>query len=214
MEETSTEQSLRFRFPHCQSNCNSSRMHLGGRVVIAFDIRCSGGSLVARALSPPLVLQSSSGLLCGGKAMKPVISIEGHMEQTSTDKGQLFRFSYCFSNCNSSRMHLGGMVVIAFDIRCSDGSLAARALSAPLSLQSQSGIRTKHRSRPKDCSPVKNSEDSAGCVAAIGPEVKQEELAGQAVFTDQVLLGQLQAMLREQNQRIIALQMLLKLAAT
>eukprot|EP00727_Mastigamoeba_balamuthi_P000963 m51a1_g10864 hypothetical protein (178) ;mRNA; r:32487-33323 len=50
-----------FIFYRCIPHCNSSRLHLGGRVRVAFHVRDAAGGVVARALTPPLVLHSKVG---------------------------------------------------------------------------------------------------------------------------------------------------------
>eukprot|EP00727_Mastigamoeba_balamuthi_P004468 m51a1_g14019 hypothetical protein (219) ;mRNA; r:1105202-1106075 len=46
------------RFDYCRSHCNSSRLHLGGRVVIVVDVLDSRGDVVARPHTQPLMLCS------------------------------------------------------------------------------------------------------------------------------------------------------------
>eukprot|EP00727_Mastigamoeba_balamuthi_P007895 m51a1_g3726 hypothetical protein (316) ;mRNA; f:18256-19525 len=53
-----------FVFDRCRSYCNSSRLHLGGRVRLCLDLRGNNGTTVARVFSDPLSLcskQSPSG---------------------------------------------------------------------------------------------------------------------------------------------------------
>eukprot|EP00727_Mastigamoeba_balamuthi_P007455 m51a1_g333 hypothetical protein (2434) ;mRNA; r:480953-494021 len=51
-----------FVFDHCRSFCNSSRLHLGGRVVLALEIVGAGGYVVCRLHSEPLQFCSKSSL--------------------------------------------------------------------------------------------------------------------------------------------------------
>eukprot|EP00727_Mastigamoeba_balamuthi_P013938 m51a1_g9167 hypothetical protein (157) ;mRNA; f:15993-16618 len=50
-----------FMFYRCTPHCNSSRLHLGGRVKVVLDVRGPAGEVVATAMSPPLVMHSKPG---------------------------------------------------------------------------------------------------------------------------------------------------------
>eukprot|EP00727_Mastigamoeba_balamuthi_P009509 m51a1_g5180 hypothetical protein (252) ;mRNA; r:160606-161594 len=57
---TGTDDELVFVFDRCRSFCNSSRLHLGGRVVLVIDMRNASGEAVARLESEPFTLCSKS----------------------------------------------------------------------------------------------------------------------------------------------------------
>eukprot|EP00727_Mastigamoeba_balamuthi_P011590 m51a1_g7053 hypothetical protein (202) ;mRNA; r:154901-160222 len=160
-EEASGKRDHRlFVFYRCLSFCNSSRLHLGGDIVVALTIR-HGGAVAARVLSEPLALYSKTSYRpqpchlgpCGrcseGSRMPPVV-ISGEMgEETSgTRDHRLFVFYRCLSFCNSSRLHLGGDVVVALTIRRGEATMA-RVLSEPLALYSKTSYR------PQPCRGLK-----------------------------------------------------------
>eukprot|EP00727_Mastigamoeba_balamuthi_P005921 m51a1_g1949 hypothetical protein (247) ;mRNA; r:982430-983298 len=53
---------LVFVFDNCRSYCNSSRLHLGGRVALCLEIADGVGAVVARLRSQPFTLCSKSSL--------------------------------------------------------------------------------------------------------------------------------------------------------
>eukprot|EP00727_Mastigamoeba_balamuthi_P007238 m51a1_g3134 hypothetical protein (274) ;mRNA; r:282293-283758 len=56
---------LTFEFDYCRSHCNSSRLHLGGRVILMLQIRNRKGEVAAIVRSEPLVLAAKK---CRGVA--------------------------------------------------------------------------------------------------------------------------------------------------
>eukprot|EP00727_Mastigamoeba_balamuthi_P014655 m51a1_g9815 hypothetical protein (267) ;mRNA; f:1863978-1865323 len=56
LSSASASDSLSFVFDNCKSYCNSSRLHFGGRVAIAMQIRAVDGSLAAVVRSEPVML--------------------------------------------------------------------------------------------------------------------------------------------------------------
>eukprot|EP00727_Mastigamoeba_balamuthi_P004360 m51a1_g13922 hypothetical protein (179) ;mRNA; r:817396-818246 len=59
-EMPASEMGRCFVFENCFSYCNSSRLHLGDRVVVVFRIFGADGSLAARAMSQPIALLSQN----------------------------------------------------------------------------------------------------------------------------------------------------------
>eukprot|EP00727_Mastigamoeba_balamuthi_P004956 m51a1_g14459 hypothetical protein (197) ;mRNA; f:656539-657508 len=59
-----------FRFPQCISYCNSSRLHLGGRVVVVFRLAGSDGSELARVATEPLMLHAKSNYVPVPRTLK------------------------------------------------------------------------------------------------------------------------------------------------
>eukprot|EP00727_Mastigamoeba_balamuthi_P014841 m51a1_g9983 hypothetical protein (269) ;mRNA; f:22944-24039 len=79
---------------------------------------------------------------CSLTSRKPIISVSHSVFETAaTEQGKHFLITRCVSNCNSSRLHLGDMVVVVFPIRDAEGGMAAKAFSEPLNLMSQSGYK-------------------------------------------------------------------------
>eukprot|EP00727_Mastigamoeba_balamuthi_P006707 m51a1_g2657 hypothetical protein (254) ;mRNA; r:637757-639151 len=95
---------------------------------------------------------------------KKLITIDGPSLEEPRAGGdgreRVFVFNRCKSNCNSSRLHLGGRVVIVVTVRGPEGPIA-EAVSEPLSLVS----RTSYVRRPKPPPQIKwvdQSEASDG----------------------------------------------------
>eukprot|EP00727_Mastigamoeba_balamuthi_P006565 m51a1_g2529 hypothetical protein (212) ;mRNA; r:238826-239657 len=63
-----------FVFDKCRSYCNSSRLHLGGRVVIAAELRGADGSVVCRLVSEPFTMCSKSSRRTELKKSTPAIT--------------------------------------------------------------------------------------------------------------------------------------------
>eukprot|EP00727_Mastigamoeba_balamuthi_P010193 m51a1_g5797 hypothetical protein (132) ;mRNA; f:65184-65875 len=83
---------------------------------------------------------------CGGRGRnrrQPVV-ISGEMGEESAESpgDRLFVFYRCLSFCSSSRLHLGGHVVLVLCVRHA-GALVARVVSQPLALCSKSSYRPR-----------------------------------------------------------------------
>eukprot|EP00727_Mastigamoeba_balamuthi_P012523 m51a1_g7894 hypothetical protein (207) ;mRNA; f:101753-102681 len=78
---------------------------------------------------------------CCGQRPKKLIAIEGLVPAESRQAGdsceRVFVFAQCKSHCNTSRLHVGGRVVVVVTVRGPLGPLA-EALSEPLALTSRS----------------------------------------------------------------------------
>eukprot|EP00727_Mastigamoeba_balamuthi_P013083 m51a1_g8398 hypothetical protein (258) ;mRNA; r:227073-228334 len=62
MAELAPSEHLRsFFFDRCVPNCNSSRLHLGEKVVLVFEIRRADGAVAGRAVSDCIKILSQSG---------------------------------------------------------------------------------------------------------------------------------------------------------
>eukprot|EP00727_Mastigamoeba_balamuthi_P004568 m51a1_g14109 hypothetical protein (281) ;mRNA; f:114061-115414 len=71
-----------------------------------------------------------------------------------------FVFNNCRSRCNSSRLHLGGRVVVCVELHARDGPVAARVLSQPISFCSKSSsfvCRRRTAGEAASCSPKTHS---------------------------------------------------------
>eukprot|EP00727_Mastigamoeba_balamuthi_P000470 m51a1_g1042 hypothetical protein (471) ;mRNA; r:732253-736151 len=98
---------------------------------------------------------------CGDHHQKLVAIQDSGLEQAAAETGgrcRAFVFGRCTTNCNTSRLHLGGRVVLVVTVGSPMGSLA-EAVSAPLTLVSRSSYARRarvplaaHRIRWTDCS--------------------------------------------------------------
>eukprot|EP00727_Mastigamoeba_balamuthi_P009690 m51a1_g5343 hypothetical protein (340) ;mRNA; r:438006-440029 len=80
-----------------------------------------------------------------------VTDINAALLVDSANGRTVFTFDHCRSHCNSSRLHLGGKVVLGFELRSDDGRVAARVFSEPLSLCSKP---SKRSSPPNTSAPL------------------------------------------------------------
>eukprot|EP00727_Mastigamoeba_balamuthi_P006872 m51a1_g2805 hypothetical protein (1154) ;mRNA; r:98489-117997 len=237
-----------FVFERCKSNCNTSRLHAGGRVVVVVTVRGPQGS-IAEAATEPLtlvskstytrrlrapaqirwvdqsaeadattsegtqntparagsvavapeergedeLLQSALRVVCGAQWMaeqglgteaikaacagamvrlegrengqnlgpcarccrsrlKKLITIEGSAREEPRIKGvsqeRTFLFERCKSNCNTSRLHMGGRVVIVVAVMGPQGPIA-EAATYPLTLVSKTTYTRRPRAPPQ-----------------------------------------------------------------
>eukprot|EP00727_Mastigamoeba_balamuthi_P011593 m51a1_g7056 hypothetical protein (212) ;mRNA; r:163873-164871 len=114
--------------------------------VTAEDIRSAGRSATVHRVAQ---LQDSTPLgpcsRCSRASGMPPVVVSGEMgEETACSPDErLFVFYRCVPFCNSSRLHLGGDVVVALTVRRGD-AVVARVLSEPIALYS----KTSHRPLP------------------------------------------------------------------
>eukprot|EP00727_Mastigamoeba_balamuthi_P008759 m51a1_g4505 hypothetical protein (238) ;mRNA; r:380878-381863 len=82
-------------------------------------------------------------------------------------------FDDCRSHCNSSRLHLGGCVVIEFEVVDSLGHVVARPRTQPLMLCS----KPTHRTSPLERTPERRgvADDSPAGPARLGPAAPQSQ---------------------------------------
>eukprot|EP00727_Mastigamoeba_balamuthi_P005923 m51a1_g1950 hypothetical protein (1855) ;mRNA; r:984815-1006833 len=155
---------LVFVFDDCRSYCNSSRLHLGGMVVLCLEIADGAGAVVVRLRSQPFALCSKSSLqalsaaLCLESSQHPLAPCpkccqpsgkpnvllgcsETSPEPAAQGAELVFVFDDCRSYCNSSRLHLGGMVVLCLEIADGAGAVVARLRSQPFALCSKSSLQ-------------------------------------------------------------------------
>eukprot|EP00727_Mastigamoeba_balamuthi_P005929 m51a1_g1956 hypothetical protein (193) ;mRNA; r:1027965-1049094 len=120
--------------------CNSSRLHLGGKVVLLLEIANARGAVVSRLQSDRLQLCSKSSL----QVFRPNVSVECAREApVPLWQGDevVFVFDRCRSWCNSSRLHLGGKVVLLLEIANARGAVVSRLQSDRLQLCSKSALQ-------------------------------------------------------------------------
>eukprot|EP00727_Mastigamoeba_balamuthi_P005072 m51a1_g14563 hypothetical protein (278) ;mRNA; r:1041461-1046398 len=114
--------------------CNSSRLHLGGRVTIVFRIVSSEGLELARPATAPVVLHAKTSYKPSPRILKWKDSMQiVHVAPEMTESAEALA-----GYCNSSRLHLGGRVVVVFRLAGSDGSELARVATEPLMLHAKS----------------------------------------------------------------------------
>eukprot|EP00727_Mastigamoeba_balamuthi_P012262 m51a1_g7659 hypothetical protein (255) ;mRNA; f:413210-416926 len=137
---------------------------------------------------------------CSKRRPKRLVTI-GHpvrVESRAESDGRerVFVFSQCKSNCNSSRLHLGGRVVIVVAIRGPQG-LIAEALSEPLVLVSRSAYIQKPRGQMQFrwVDQITSIGPEAGCSASAEKRVAEKP----KLASDAELRGQLQSIIRLQG---------------
>eukprot|EP00727_Mastigamoeba_balamuthi_P010198 m51a1_g5800 hypothetical protein (789) ;mRNA; f:76618-106017 len=154
-----------FVFYRCLSFCSSSRLHLGGNVVLVLsvwlvaraqwmqrtgvtpdDVRSAGRTATVHSADRPDAAAIGPCGKCGGRGRnrrQPVV-ISGEMGEESAESpsDRLFVFYRCLSFCSSSRLHLGGHVVLVLCVRHA-GALVARVVSQPLALCSKSSYKPR-----------------------------------------------------------------------
>eukprot|EP00727_Mastigamoeba_balamuthi_P005071 m51a1_g14562 hypothetical protein (484) ;mRNA; r:1036076-1039942 len=287
-----------FRFSSCFSYCNSSRLHLGGRVVIVFRIVNSEGLELARATTEPLVLHAKTSyvpvprnlkwmdsiprasdgphdstppmlqhealqevqqktppesMCCIGELTQDVeqealvlqiralqivclvrpdwMSERGleseaivHVSPEMTESAGALAGYRVFRYCNSSRLHLGGRVVVVFRLAGSDGSELARVATEPLMLHAKSNYVPVPRTlKWKDSAPrfavgvaQEDGESTRGAEGAeqqSTPEAVVAEQTPEAREDREEIVRQiraLQALQTDQLARIRALDMALR----
>eukprot|EP00727_Mastigamoeba_balamuthi_P000192 m51a1_g1017 hypothetical protein (374) ;mRNA; f:630645-635005 len=168
---------------------------------------------------------------CSAAHPKKLVTIAGAFREHCDGRERVLVFSRCSTNCNTSRLHVGGRVVLVVTVRGPCGPLA-EAVSAPLSLVSRSTY--VHRPRRPLATPritwVDYAEGSCGpstafvaqerpasAVGSAESSGEEEEAAGCAASPSQgnedlrvtlLLLLQLQA---EQLERVHQLERLVAL---
>eukprot|EP00727_Mastigamoeba_balamuthi_P004529 m51a1_g14074 putative protein (729) ;mRNA; f:1279496-1289436 len=88
---------------------------------------------------------------CGLCRHRSIIQISGQVVRTTDELtgDHHFRFIRCTSNCNSSRLHLGGKVELVLRVLNSMARQVALLVSEPLLLLSKTGYRTARATRPR-----------------------------------------------------------------
>eukprot|EP00727_Mastigamoeba_balamuthi_P007071 m51a1_g2985 hypothetical protein (265) ;mRNA; f:733593-734621 len=84
-----------------------------------------------------------------------------------------FVFDSCFSRCNSSRLHLGGQVVLVSEIVSDDGGVVATVRTEPFHLGSRAAAQTRIKKEPPshDTSPAPAPSVSAATAnGQLSPE--------------------------------------------
>eukprot|EP00727_Mastigamoeba_balamuthi_P005033 m51a1_g14528 hypothetical protein (134) ;mRNA; f:927142-927543 len=106
----------------------------------------------------------------------------------------------CRRHCNSSRLHLGGRVVIVFRIRSNEGLELAQARSEPVTLHSKTSYQPLPRTlKWSDSSLLSSVSTSPGAPVVsqqtvVRPEVQTRRQCGGVADADSVVL-QMQVML-------------------
>eukprot|EP00727_Mastigamoeba_balamuthi_P012524 m51a1_g7895 hypothetical protein (705) ;mRNA; f:104194-115408 len=156
-----------FVFDRCKSHCNTSRLHVGGRVVVVVTVSvvCDAAWMEHNRLGTEAIKAACAAAsvrkegddsgedlgpctrCCATRPKRP-ITIGGFAREeppeSSGGKERVFVFDRCKSHCNTSRLHVGGRVVVVVTVRGPLGPLA-EALSEPLTLVSRSSYL--HRPR-------------------------------------------------------------------
>eukprot|EP00727_Mastigamoeba_balamuthi_P005158 m51a1_g14640 hypothetical protein (299) ;mRNA; r:53808-55072 len=153
---------------------------------------------------------------CGGKRAN--VYIGGSVSEVALSGGERgYVFESCRSHCNSSRLHLGGKVVVMLEIRRADGTVAARVRSQPVQLCSKSCRKRRARSsspdneadaedsalsRPDSATPAAAPSASANTNANANANANSNAVAAAAVELQQLQqLQQLQLMQQQQQQQ-------------
>eukprot|EP00727_Mastigamoeba_balamuthi_P004036 m51a1_g1363 hypothetical protein (246) ;mRNA; r:397197-398258 len=115
---------------------------------------------------------------CRGRGLPNLLLDHRMLEVPSLQPGtRTFLFDRCISFCNSSRLHLGGRLVIEFVLRSRTGAVALRVLSEPILLQSKTTCRAAPRSpkSPKQakCKEVESPEKAREPVVPVLPLTPQ-----------------------------------------
>eukprot|EP00727_Mastigamoeba_balamuthi_P014289 m51a1_g9483 hypothetical protein (239) ;mRNA; f:610453-611395 len=110
-----------------------------------------------------------------GRLRPSIVSLgtqDGSVAQSSGDV-VAFVFDYCRSYCNSSRLHLGGRIVLSVELRASDGRLVSTVRSQPMNLCSKPRVRggsgggsssSKSPTRSHEASPTHGTLESPAVV--------------------------------------------------
>eukprot|EP00727_Mastigamoeba_balamuthi_P010213 m51a1_g5814 hypothetical protein (159) ;mRNA; r:180472-181434 len=110
------------------------------------DIRKAGRTATVHSAGRQEAAATGPCGKCGGKGRnrrQPVV-ISGEMgeEIAESPSDRLFVFYRCLSFCSSSRLHLGGHVVLVLCVHHS-GALVTRVVSQPLALCSKSSYKPR-----------------------------------------------------------------------
>eukprot|EP00727_Mastigamoeba_balamuthi_P004514 m51a1_g14060 hypothetical protein (247) ;mRNA; r:1218888-1220153 len=119
---------------------------------------------------------------CCAEKGTPNVFVSGEMAENppTTPFERTFVFYRCVSNCNSSRLHLGGRVHIVFSVYV-NGTLAGRAATEPLLLQSKTGMRAQKKQRERQMA-------AAAATAASSSSLDEQSPPSQAL-PDSTRLG-------------------------
>eukprot|EP00727_Mastigamoeba_balamuthi_P000181 m51a1_g1016 hypothetical protein (352) ;mRNA; f:622959-627518 len=113
---------------------------------------------------------------CCGMHPKKLVAITGTFREKTQGRERVFMFTRCTTNCNTSRLHMGGRVVLVVTVRGPRGALA-EAVSAPLSLVSRSTyVHKPHRplAAPHITWVDYAEEEEVSCASSV--DVVQERL--------------------------------------
>eukprot|EP00727_Mastigamoeba_balamuthi_P014615 m51a1_g978 hypothetical protein (232) ;mRNA; r:407456-408339 len=121
---------------------------------------------------------------CSRTRPKKLLSLDGAFREEPPVRGasgqRVFLFDRCKSNCNSSRLHVGGRVVLVVTVRGPQGPMAA-AVSEPLALVSKTSYTRRPRAPPQirwvdqDSEPEGHSDPRDAAAAAAADPAPAED---------------------------------------
>eukprot|EP00727_Mastigamoeba_balamuthi_P006135 m51a1_g2140 hypothetical protein (354) ;mRNA; r:1734772-1737572 len=139
---------------------------------------------------------------CCGQRPRKLITIGGPAleipRETGDGRVRVFVFDRCKSNCNTSRLHMGGRVVVVVTVRGPQGPIA-EAVSEPLALVSRSSYVRRPRDLP--ATPRVTWDTGAGAAGARDASAAPEAPVNEGRENEE-LMEQLALLVRLQSEQL------------